>query len=429
MDLTTHRSLPAAAPDEGGPPGVVRPYYPQLDGVRALAAVAVIVAHHQPPPTPSGYWSAAMALVADTSIGATAVVVFFALSAFLLSGNLCREYDASGEVDRASFLLRRAKRILPLYFVAVIVIGLLLPDSVAMIDPHSRLWVKEHLWMFLALVANYSLAFGGSEFWSNQFGPPLNTLWTIAVEMHFYVALAVLFPWFMRARRTGAIFACLFAAGVFGRAVWFLIPELKPIALNLYVASTSYIDLFCLAAAAGIVWTRRSDAICRLLQRRGAGIAVGAVNAALYTAICYPFFGASRWTIIFAYGFLGSSFALAMIWLVANPDATLSRLLGCRVLRVGGILSYGAYVWHMPIEAAFRKIFVPWSDAASFWTLPLVIATSFAAAAITYYSIELPPNRLLPLLRRARSHRLPREKFDLNSDKPDRNRCPLKSVE
>jgi hypothetical protein len=53
-----------------------------------------------------------------------------------------------------------------------------------MLDEVNHVWMRKHLWMFGIFISNYSLALGGAFGWQNKFGPPLDTLWTLAVERH-----------------------------------------------------------------------------------------------------------------------------------------------------------------------------------------------------------------------------------------------------
>lgn len=364
-------------------------YLPSLDGLRALAAIAVIVAHHQPGPTLSG-WNDLLAAVHAAAAGQLAVVVFFVLSSFLLGAQLCREYDTTGTIDRRRFLIRRARRIWPLYFFAVAVIAFVLPTPIAMIHENDYGYVHRHLWVFAAFLGNYSLALSGAFGWPNNFGPPLNTLWTIAVEQHFYIAVAILMPVILRAKQPLYWCTSLLLVGIAGRLIWVAWPALRPIDLNLYVASTSYIDVMLVGCIAGVGWARHEKQITALIRLSGTGIAVSLLAALSHQVLSYPSFGDNRFAIVALYGAASSSMAIGMLWLLANPEHQVSQWLGCRPLQALGTLSYGLYVWHMPVEAAFRTAITPWTALASIVTLPLVILATIAVATISYFVIERP---------------------------------------
>src|SRR5215210_7944104 len=89
----------------------------ELDGLRAVAALAVVIGHHDASPEWNMYpVFAAVQVVASASM---AVMLFFALSAFMLTSLAVREFDRTGALDVRAFYVRRALRIWPLYTVAV----------------------------------------------------------------------------------------------------------------------------------------------------------------------------------------------------------------------------------------------------------------------------------------------------------------------
>jgi peptidoglycan/LPS O-acetylase OafA/YrhL len=362
---------------------------PSLNGLRALAALAVLLAHHQPGPAddPSyPWWQTVMTTQTRLAGGILAVVVFFVLSGFLLAAGLTAEIDTTGKVDRWRFLARRARRIWPLYGVVVAVVAFVLPPAIAAFPDANRPWVYAHLWMFAVFGSNWSLGLAGSGDRVNQFGPPLDVLWTIAVEWWFYAVLAVLFPIIISMRRWWLAFSALLLAGVVARVAWaWLFPE---IAMNMYVATTTYIDLFALGCLAGAAWARYPDRVRSVCRHRLAGPSIAGAAVVMHQVLTVPAFGANLSVFILFYGVFGGVLALIMLWLASNENTWVARVLGCAPLQWLGALSFGIYVWHMPVEFAAREMFTPWSTWASLLSLPLVVTGTVLVAALTYWAVE-----------------------------------------
>jgi peptidoglycan/LPS O-acetylase OafA/YrhL len=137
-------------------------YFAALDGVRALSIFAVVF-HHA---TESFRWLN----------GGHGVTSFFVLSGFLITTLLLREEEANGEVSLAAFYIRRAFRILPLYYITLgiycfLVVGLKLqPDRLASFRdalPYYALYFPEYV------------HFTGG-------GVPFEISWSLGIEEKFY---------------------------------------------------------------------------------------------------------------------------------------------------------------------------------------------------------------------------------------------------
>src|SRR5690349_12152659 len=99
----------------GGPSAADRFYFPQLDGLRAVAFLGVFGFHF----AASSRAPMAPLLAAMAEAGSFGVDLFFILSSFLITSLLFRERAAVGRIHVAAFWVRRALRIWPLYFVFV----------------------------------------------------------------------------------------------------------------------------------------------------------------------------------------------------------------------------------------------------------------------------------------------------------------------
>jgi peptidoglycan/LPS O-acetylase OafA/YrhL len=108
--------------------------------------------------------------------GWAGVDIFFVLSGFLVGGLIFREYDSSKSFDAKRFLVRRAFKIWPILYLYIAILVISGRYEWKQIDPQTVFHVQ------------------------NFFVTPLNHLWSLAVEEHFYVAFAALFAWLNRVR-------------------------------------------------------------------------------------------------------------------------------------------------------------------------------------------------------------------------------------
>ena len=148
---------------------LVRPHMPELDTLRGVAIIAVLFFH-------GFYWrfaglhfsAAAATFLQATRAGWLGVNLFFVLSGFLITGILL-DSKCRPQYFRA-FYVRRALRILPLYY------------SVLTFIAAGHLATRSYVILSFLYLANLTVLFGVPD----QYGP----LWSLAVEEHFYLLLA-----------------------------------------------------------------------------------------------------------------------------------------------------------------------------------------------------------------------------------------------
>ena len=149
----------------------------EIDGLRAVAVLAVVLYHAGAVLAPGGY---------------VGVDVFFVISGYLITGLLLQEWQARGRIDFAGFYARRARRLLPALFVVVMVTAvagaLLLPPLDVVQDGLARSALAA-----LAFVANFHFGFAtGGYFDGVAAEKPLLHLWSLAVEEQYYLVLPLL---------------------------------------------------------------------------------------------------------------------------------------------------------------------------------------------------------------------------------------------
>ncbi|HWW54174.1 MAG TPA: acyltransferase, partial [Acidimicrobiales bacterium] len=159
-------------------------YLPAIDGLRALAVIAV-VAYHLGLPWARG--------------GFLGVDLFFVLSGFLITGLLLREREQTGRIDLGHFYARRARRLLPALFLVLAAVSTWVAATGTTPDLTS---VRSDALAALAYVANWRLVLSHSGYFAQFSAPsPLRHAWSLAIEEQYYLVWPILLLGLMRLGR------------------------------------------------------------------------------------------------------------------------------------------------------------------------------------------------------------------------------------
>jgi peptidoglycan/LPS O-acetylase OafA/YrhL len=354
------------------PVGSDQRYMPGLDGLRAIAVLAVIAFHEQFGWAPGGLLG---------------VGVFFTLSGYLITDLLLSRWTASGRLHLAEFWMRRARRLLPALFVmlAVVTAWITIADRVRLASLRGAVGAASTYW------SNWYVIIKGQSYFA-RFAPPqpLDHLWSLAVEEQFYL----IWPWLLLAgvfliRRRGAsalpwlaLPTLAMAAASAVAAVLVYRPGFDP--TRIYEGTDTRASGLLIGAALAMLWSSRRAAATgktgqRLLDWPGfAGLAV--IGLMVWRVGQYSPF-------LYRGGLVVLALATAGVVAAAACPATLTaKALGWRPLRWLGVRSYGIYLWHFPV-------IVLTSPAGSAVDLPRAaaqIAASVAIAALSWRYIEEP---------------------------------------
>jgi peptidoglycan/LPS O-acetylase OafA/YrhL len=352
-DLTPHRS-----------PG----YLPGLDGLRALAVLAVLLYHANVSWTPGGFLG---------------VDLFFVLSGFLITSLLLGELRARGRVDLKRFWLRRARRLLPA--VAVVIAATLVAAELLARDDlvktradaiASALYVNN--WHQIAASHSYFAASGRPSL--------LQHLWSLAVEEQFYLVWPlVLVTGLALLRRRGLAVVTLLAA--IGSALLMAgLYDQGRDPSRVYYGTDTRASALLIGALLAFAWP--AGTLGETGRRRAAGLDV--LGLAALGAVLYAFWRVHDYDPSDYRGGL-VLFALAaalLIGVAAHPSTRLGRALGLAPLVWLGARSYGIYLWHWPVLELTR----PHRDVP--FGGPLLIlgqtALTIAIAALSYRFVEQP---------------------------------------
>jgi peptidoglycan/LPS O-acetylase OafA/YrhL len=174
-------------------------YIPGLDGIRAVAVMAVLFYHANFP------WALG---------GFLGVETFFVLSGFLITSLLLAEWRTTGQIDLKYFWLRRARRLLP----AVWLLLLVLPFLAAVFARDALPRLREDVSAALFYITNWVYIVREVPYFESFGRPPLlQQLWSLAVEEQFYLLWPLLLLILLRAfpnRRAAVLAATLVLVGL-----------------------------------------------------------------------------------------------------------------------------------------------------------------------------------------------------------------------
>jgi peptidoglycan/LPS O-acetylase OafA/YrhL len=340
-------------------------YRPEIDGLRAVAVLSVILFHAHRPLLPGGF---------------VGVDIFFVISGFLITRNILHQLQ-EGVFSVAEFYRRRIKRIAP---VMLVVVGTTLVASQILLLPGEEP-------ASAARSAAFSLAsFANVYFWkfrnTSYFAPdsaqlPLLHLWSLGVEEQFYLAWPILLLVCYRPTRTKVLRIATIALVVFS----FLAGD------ALYTSAPSFV-YYMLPARAGELLLGALAAMTMLWQKDNR-MPQGAING--ITTVGIAMILASLFLIAEGQPFPGWRAAVptagaALIIFAGNSGTSIwSKLLASRPLIWVGLVSYSAYLWHWPILAFYRYGYGEPGLAAS----AIAVALTFFLAWVTYRTIEQPARR------------------------------------
>jgi peptidoglycan/LPS O-acetylase OafA/YrhL len=343
-------------------------YITGLDGIRAVAVMAVLLYHANTP------WALG---------GFLGVETFFVLSGFLITSLLLIEWQSSGSISLKDFWLRRARRLLPAVWLLLAILPILAVflarDALPRLQediPAALLYITN--WVYIVREVPYFEAFGRP--------PLLQQLWSLAVEEQFYVLWPLLLLFLLRRLKNNrfgllATTSIMIAISSSWMAILYR-PDADP--LRIYYGTDTRAGGFLVGALLAMVWSPRQELPTtsrRITEVMGWSGLIALVI--LYNRLneFQPF--------LYRGGVLITALSSALLIVGAsNPITRLSKFLEIRSLRWIGSRSYSIYLWHWPVFTLTR----PGFDLQLPELLVRVgqVAITFGLAELSYHCIESP---------------------------------------
>ncbi|NPV22984.1 acyltransferase family protein [Bradyrhizobium aeschynomenes] len=337
-------------------PAHTLPYRPDIDGLRAVAVIAVLVFHAFPQLMPGGF---------------AGVDVFFVISGYLITGIIDRQC-ADKTFGFATFYARRILRIFP-SLITVVVATFAIAWFVLPVAAMEAL--GSNIKGAAAFIENFML----HEQIVGYFDPgaerlPLLHLWSLGIEEQYYIVWPAAF---VLIARLPSWKAAIVAALGLGSLVVCLTTPAREAAWAFYSPTTRGWEL--LAGSFLAVWLRQ-----RADRRIGPGTSnlLAALGVAGIAFALFGFSATSPWP-----GVRTIVPVLATMALIATGGTPVQWVLARPALVFVGLISYPLYLWHFPL-IAFTKLH--FGGGAPAWSLLAVLALSAVLAWLTYRFIEQP---------------------------------------
>ncbi|MCA9905837.1 MAG: acyltransferase [Anaerolineae bacterium] len=357
-------------------------YFKGLNALRFYAALSVVVQHIIHSPTDWYHVALPETLITRFFLmGADAVNLFFVLSGFLITYLLMMERQRTGTISIRKFYGRRILRIWPLYFTILALVAFIIPLLVPNFD--NPLHNVNLLMMLVFFLGNVGYVF----FYPF---PPLEHLWSIAVEEQFYLIIPVL----MKLRQN---VVPVFVSVIIVFWGLQLIVSSLPLVLGNIILTMRY-DCMALGGLFAYAYFHRLPILQTLSHRLTVTAALIVVGLTI----------AFRWEIyshspIAIYNIV-TSLAYAVLIVNVALREHVANALGQPMLEQLGNISYGIYMYHPLLLFVFFKTtyaILP-SEVYQMLMYPVIIGSTIALAWLSYRHMETPFLKMRDRLKVAR---------------------------
>jgi peptidoglycan/LPS O-acetylase OafA/YrhL len=346
--------------DEAASPSKI----PYLDGLRGYSILSVVISHWLLSVNVPRWLIPAKLLFGNGVLG---VNIFFAISGFLITTLLLREWEQTGTISLRGFYERRIARIFPAAYTYIAVVAILALVGIVQLRWGAFLAASLFSWNYGTLLD----LFAGSRDMQ-----VFNHFWSLSLEEQFYLVwpgcLLVLGP----SRSRTIALAAVVVLPFFRVASYALFPKSHYQLTAMFHTGVDQIFWGALVALAYARGTHLKWAGTRWFGRLTLGYALATIFVVAGAAEF--FHGIERFMTPTVY----SSFAsLLLLWLLSGNTGVVRAILEWKPLCWVGLLSYSLYVW--------QQIFV--ATESPLWTpFPINVGFAFLAAILSYYLVESP---------------------------------------
>lgn len=337
-------------------------YRPEIDGLRALAVVAVIINHFNKQILPSGYLG---------------VDIFFVISGFVITSSLAGRPSKNFGDFLMGFYVRRIKRLVPALVLFVVITSIL----ICLINPNPGVSLGIG-WRALFGISNISLYSLSTDYFaaSTQLNAFTHT-WSLGVEEQFYFIFPFLawFSGFSRATTKGSknLFWAVGTLSVTSLLTFIYFYQTnQPAAYFLMPSRLWEMGIGCLLSLS--LSLNHSKRSLNVLEKSPPSV----VTAALLTVLFLP----DRFAI---HATVAIVLLTALLIVCLRPQTRAYNFFTLRPVIYVGLISYSLYLWHWGVLSLSR-----WTIGIYWWTTPFCVALIAASSIVSYRYVETPLRHL-----------------------------------
>jgi len=335
-------------------------YHNNLDGVRAIAVIMVMIFHFFPAEN-SGILMPSLKKIAN--LGQTGVTLFFVLSGFLITRILINTKQKKKYFS--NFYMRRFLRIFPLYYLFLLLTYFVFP---IVLNYETPSFIQQAY--FYTYLQNFAMTFHWDAVGPGHF-------WSLAVEEHFYLFWPLLiFLIKIKQLKKTILIIVLFS---FLLRVVMLIYN-----YNVFYFTFTRIDSLAIGALLALLEIEN-----KLNRANSKKYLIIFISSIIPAAILWTMFAGKGNSIIQATKFLfiaSSYFGIIGYLISINNDSTVNKILQTKFLIFTGRISYGLYVFH-PISGEFFYFLFPHESFLSTFIGSIIFA--YILSSLSYYLVEL----------------------------------------
>jgi len=331
-------------------------YRPEIDGLRAIAVLSVVIFHYFPSILPGGF------------IG---VDIFFVISGYLITSIILKS-ASKNNFSFIDFYKKRILRIFPALFI-VLIFCMIVGWIFLFQDDYKS--IGKHIFSGAFFISNLTLWSESGYFDSQSYLKPLLHLWSLGIEEQFYIIwpLVILACFRLDTAKKRLLISC---------SLIFIISYICSVitikytgGANYYSPASRFWELMLGAIVSSLKFCNIKTSVSKLMPLIGLAI-IAASEFIINEKMSFP-------------GYIALLPVLGAAIIVAHDgsDVLGNRILSTKPLVFIGVISYPLYLWHWPLYSFYRSIF---SDDPSTQSLVLMIIMALFLATLTYYIIERP---------------------------------------